>query len=148
MSQNYLYNENIFLFMILESKNVCFVVNHVTFPSSWMESIVDFTRPNDLHLIVYICCLFSRRTQRLKRWTKKKIKKNQNWLWINKWLNVKIYAQPSMERSILPDKRTANVSVMISLPKLCFQALAMKKQYLITLLDWPSKLDAFDKSWK
>jgi len=40
-----------------------------------------------------------------------------------------------MERSILPDKRTANVSVMISLPKLCFQALAMKKQYLITLLD-------------
>ena len=100
MSQNYLYNENIFLFMILESKNVCFVVNHVTFPSSWMESIVDFTRPNDLHLIVYICCLFSRRTQRLKRWTKKKIKKNQNWLWINKWLNVKIYAQPSMERSI------------------------------------------------
>ena len=51
-----------YLFMILESKNVCFVVNHVTFPSSWMESIVDFTRPNDLHLIVYICCLFSRRT--------------------------------------------------------------------------------------
>ena len=78
MSQNNLYNENIFLFMILEPKNVCFVVNHVTFPSPWMESIVDFTRPNHLHLIVYICCLFSRRTQRMKeRWTKKNQKESK-----------------------------------------------------------------------
>ena len=78
-----------------------------------------------------------------------KIKKNQNWLWINKWLNVKIYAQPSMERGRSDSWQKNRKCFGYDLrSKIMFLNFCNDKQYLISVLDWPSKLDAFDTSWK
>ena len=152
MSQNNLYNENIFLFMILEPKKCLFrgksrdlssiiTVNGI---DCWFYQTKWFTS-----YCIYLLFVLAPNPTTTEALDQERIKKHQNWLWINvaKCQNLRLTINGEVDPSWQKNRKC--------LPNFCLQTL-FRPIFFYCIQSWkvpaldrpPRQIHPLDKSWK